>query len=607
VVRQRKTGWLALVLAACGSDDAGQTSAGSTGTTGTDTEASATTSASTSTTIDPDSSTTDTNDELPPVPVLMSPEDGAIELPLETSLCWLPVIDPDGDEVRYRVFVDDIELTNGRLGDEPGYPGPCIGPLTFATEQTFAWQVQAFEVEDPTRESARSEAWSFTTTNDGLTHTVFEDRFDDDLGWEIEGDATSGAWERGDPVGTFDGELRAQPTLCGGGTSCYFTGQNPDAVLDEADVAGGSTVLVSPPFDLSGAAAATVRLSRFLYKSAAEVGPGLRIELLVPDEGAKTYTAHELELVADATADVAANLWTPREYVACGLPMVAGSRLRITATDDGAGILEAAIDSVSVHAHDFATVCGTGEGGACDPGLADAACPEALLCCSQGVVNAGVYRCTEPVASLDYADPPPDPESPGNGPLGCPGPDLFVDGTAIEPAFTDIMVMPDSCILLEGCVGGTGMRTIMRFDTVTPNIGSEDLALGVPANEPDIFHFSDCHGHYHFDEYARYELSDAVGIVEVGRKQAFCLIDLLPWAWPGQAGTYDCANQGISRGFSDIYQSDLPCQWIDVTDVPPGDYTLRIDLNRAREDSALPLLNERDYSNNSVEVAVTRP
>ncbi len=597
-----------LVLAlACGDD--GTSADGGSDTTGGDasTDASSPTATGTSTTADPDDGTTAAPDELPPTPVLVSPLDEAVDVAVETELCWSPVEDPDGDAVRYRVFVDDIELTDGRLGDVPGHEGPCLGPLTFATEQTFAWRVQAFEVEDPSRQSESSEAWTFTTGNDGFTHTVFEDRFDEDLGWDVEGDATSGAWERGDPVGTVDGGLLAQPNLCGGGTSCYFTGQNPDAIVDAADVAGGSTVLVSPPFDLAGAAAATVQLSRFLYKSQGREGPGLRIELLVPDEGAKTFTAHELELVDDPTTEIAANLWTPREYVACAVPMADGSRLRITATDEGDGILEAAIDTVSVHAHDFATVCGTGEGGACDPTLADAACPDGLLCCAQGVINAGAHRCVEAVAGLDYADPPPDPESPGNGSLGCPGPDLFVDDAAIEPAFTDIMVADDSCLLIEGCVNGTGWRTIMRFDTVTPNIGSEDLALGVPANEPDVFHYSDCHEHYHFDEYANYELSDADGIVATGHKQAFCLLDFFPWAWAGEMGTFNCGNQGISRGWTDIYQSDLPCQWIDVTDVPPGDYVLHVELNRARADQAMPLLVERDYANNAVDVPVSIP
>ncbi|HET6584330.1 MAG TPA: hypothetical protein VFG69_12800, partial [Nannocystaceae bacterium] len=404
--RRGSVGWVLFVLA-CGHDDA-QDSADATGTsTDATAETTGTHGATTSSsTIDPDSSTTAATDDLPPAPVLTSPADGAVDVALETSLCWEPVLDPEGEAVRYRVFVDDIELTEGRLGEDPGHPGPCIGPLTFTTEQTYSWQVLAFEVDDPTRESPPSAAWSFTTTNDGLTHTVFEDRFDDDLGWEIAGDATSGAWVRGDPVGTVDGVARAQPELCGGGSSCMFTGQNPEGIVDEADVAGGSTVLLSPPFDLEGAAAATVRVTRFLYKSAQEAGPELRVELLVPGDEKGEYEAHELEVVADATTDVAANLWTPREYALCGLPMVGGSRLRITATDAGAGILEAAIDSVSVHAHDFATVCGTGEGGQCDPGLGAAACPDALLCCGTGVVNAGVYRCAEAVAGLDYDNPP---------------------------------------------------------------------------------------------------------------------------------------------------------------------------------------------------------
>lgn len=607
MVVDRRWGVAGLALAlACG-DDGGAAPGSDTTGASTSTGGSGSTDRDTSSGADPDEGTTAGLDELPPAPLLVSPTDGAVDVALESELCWLPVEDPDGDEVRYRVFVDDIELTEGRLGEALGHEGPCLGPLTFATEQTFAWRVVAFEVEDPTRESESSTTWTFTTIDDGFTHTVFEDRFDDDLGWEIQGDASSGAWERGDPVGTFDGQARAQPNLCGGGTSCYFTGQNPDAIVDEADVAGGSTVMVSPPFDLGDAVAATVQLSRFLYKSNGRAGAGLRVELLVPDEGAKTFTAHELEVVDDATADVAANLWTPREYVACGVPMVDGSRLRITATDEGEGILEAAIDTVSVHAHDFATVCGTGEGGACDPALVDAACPDDLLCCSQGVVNAGVYRCVEAVAGLDYDDPPADPESPGNGTLGCPGPDLFVEDSVIAPVLTDIMVADDSCLLVEGCVNGTGWRTIMRFDTMTPNIGSQDLALGVPANEPDVFHYSDCHEHYHFDEYASYELSDGDGLVATGHKQAFCLIDLVPWAWAGEAGTYDCSNQGISRGWADIYQSDLPCQWIDVTDVAPGDYMLHVAVNRARADQALPLLNERDYANNAVDVAVSIP
>ncbi|MCA9697946.1 MAG: hypothetical protein KC431_10515, partial [Myxococcales bacterium] len=44
-------------------------------------------------------------------------------------------------------------------------------------------------------------------------------------------------------------------------------------------------------------------------------------------------------------------------------------------------------------------------------------------------------------------------------------------------------------------------------------------------------------------------------------------------------GTYTCYNQGLSLGWSDTYGAALDCQWIDVTDVAPGDYTLRMEVN----------------------------
>jgi hypothetical protein len=543
----------------------------------------------------------------PPVPMLLTPQDGAIDVDLQTTLCWNPVADPEGEAVRYRVFVDDLELTQGMLGEE-GWEGPCIGPLDFVYERTYAWQVQAFETDDPTQSSAKSDAFTFTTIGDGDTHVVFEDDFDDDLGWTVDGDATQGAWVRGNPDPATDAGALSQPSVCDLGESCWFTGQNTPGVPDDDDVADGSTVLTSPPFDLGGATAASVRLRRFFYRSDPDAGPLLRVDLLVPDDGNKGgFAVHELELLDEPTALAPANLWTPREYVACGIPMVDGSRLRITATDEGAGILEAAIDEVTVRAHESATACGSGEDGVCDPALGDTACPDDLLCCPQGPINVGVNRCTPAIAGLDFDNPTADPRAPGNGPLGCDAPDLIIDPTWVDPVPTDIMPQADSCLLVEGCVGAAGWRTILRFTLDTPNIGSRDLVMGVPANQPEIFHYSECHMHYHFDEYARYELRSVIddSIVATGHKQAFCLLDTISWAWPFALGQFDCANQGISRGFTDRYEDDLPCQWVDITDVAPGDYVLRATLNQPRPEHALPLLVERDYGNNTLEVPVT--
>lgn len=545
---------------------------------------------------------------LPPTPMLVSPADGATDVPVQTELCWTAVDDPDGDAVRYRVFVDDIELGEGIQGEQPGWEGPCLGPLDFAYEQTFSWRVQAFEADDPQRASEPSPTWSFTTVYDGISTTVFEDDFEEDRGWEVGGDAVTGAWVRGDPVPTSHQGTPSQPGRCVGGSGCVFTGQNVAGQADDEDVSGGRTVLTSPPFDLGGAAMATVRLRRFFYKSANEPGPSLRVELLVPDARAPGgYVAHTLEQLDTATSSTPENLWTPREYGACAVPMVDGSRLRLTATDLGAGILEAAIDSISVHAHDDATVCGSGEGGMCDPAQGASACPGELLCCAQGSINRGIQRCTAPAAGLDFDDPPAAPEDPGNGPLGCDGPDLVIDESWIEPVLTDIFVHEGTCELYEGCVGALGWRTILRFTLTASNIGSRDLVLGVAANEPEVFHYSECHSHHHFDEFASFELRDTDGVVASGFKPGFCLLDSYSWAWPNTPGHYDCANQGISRGYADIYESDLPCQWIDVTDVPPGDYTIRAALNQPRADSAVPVLVERDYGNNVVEVPVTLP
>ncbi len=583
----------------------------------TDTATSTVTSTATSTatsTSTSSSSTTATNptmtmDGLPPAPLLVSPSDGAADVPLATELCWTPVTDPDGDPLRYRVFVNDAEITEGELGDVYGYDGPCVGPLFFAYEGSYSWRVQAFEVADPSRSSPMSETWSFTTVRDGLSQTVFQDNFDDDLGWQVLGDATSGAWLRGSPVPASAADVLSQPGRCLGGMSCFFTGQNPGGLPGEQDVAGGSTILLSPAFDLGGAAAATVQLGRFFHKSEAAPGPQLAVELLVPREDAPgEYDAYPLELLASPTAEQPENLWLPREYAVCGPPLVNGSRLRITATDNGAGLLEAAIDSVKVRVHDDQTICGAGEGGACDPGAGAAACPDQLLCCSRGVINEGIYRCGAPVAGLDFnAPPPPTRDAPGNGPPGCDAPDLIVDGKWIDPLFHEIMVTEKTCELFEGCVGGLGMRRLMLFTVATPNIGSADLVMGIAANHPDLYHYSDCHDHYHFDEFARYELRDGDKLAATGHKQAFCMLDTVSWAWPNELSTFDCANQGISRGFTDFYEAGLPCQWVDITGLPPGPYTLTITLNQPRPDSALPTLNERDYSNNIYEAMVVIP
>lgn len=182
-------------------------------------------------------------------------------------------------------------------------------------------------------------------------------------------------------------------------------------------------------------------------------------------------------------------------------------------------------------------------------------------------------------------------------------PDLTLVGAQMEPT---IAIGPGTfaagdCEVIEQCVAAPGVRRLLRFDVVTANAGDADLVLGPPPAvgvSDDTFVWSPCHGHHHVAGYAIYELRDATGVVVAGHKQSFCLHDVQAVRQGASSRNYNCANQGMSAGWADVYSRTLPCQWIDVTGVPTGTYTLRVEVNAARS------LVERDVTNNAWSVGV---
>ena len=186
-------------------------------------------------------------------------------------------------------------------------------------------------------------------------------------------------------------------------------------------------------------------------------------------------------------------------------------------------------------------------------------------------------------------------------------PDLVLNAERLksEILFDELMFDDKSCAVAEGCVSGTGLRKLLRFSVEAVNQGQATLSVPPPAERPDLFQFSGCHGHYHFNGFATYALLDLEGNeVVAGRKQAYCMEDTAQFhQGPGVACTkaFDCSNQGIQAGWSDLYGNTLDCQWLDITDVPPGDYQIEVSVNPNRA------FEEISLANNKATVAVTIP
>jgi hypothetical protein len=217
------------------------------------------------------------------------------------------------------------------------------------------------------------------------------------------------------------------------------------------------------------------------------------------------------------------------------------------------------------------------------------------------------------------------------------GQNLVVDKNLLtrDIQFESVTMQATDCDVVEFGIS-PGTHPVMRFSVGTPNIGDADLVIGNPANHvaDGLFYWSECHGHYHFRRYARYELiSKTSKTVWKAAKIGFCMLDSTNyWSFQKIARLgvdmqhlyYDCnTNQGIHRGFEDIYYWNLPGQYfvLDGGDgqpvIPPGTYILRITVNPPfppafgepcpYSDTAgqCRMLPESDYADNVAQVSIT--
>ncbi|RXN32902.1 caytaxin-like isoform X1 [Labeo rohita] len=101
--------------------------------------------------------------------------------------------------------------------------------------------------------------------------------------------------------------------------------------------------------------------------------------------------------------------------------------------------------------------------------------------------------------------------------------------------------------------------------------------------------------HYHsMDAFSNYDLLDASTGKKVaeGHKASFCLEDTS--CDPAGLEPFSFLEQGLGPGCYDTYHANIDCQWIDITDVAPGDYILKVTVNPGFQ------VPESDFSNNIV-------
>ncbi|KAM9366869.1 lysyl oxidase homolog 1 [Symphorus nematophorus] len=138
------------------------------------------------------------------------------------------------------------------------------------------------------------------------------------------------------------------------------------------------------------------------------------------------------------------------------------------------------------------------------------------------------------------------------------------------------------------------VRVLLRFPQRVKNKGTADF---MPNRPRHTWEWHSCHQHYHsMDEFSHYDLLEVSTGRKVaeGHKASFCLEDTT--CDFGHLKRYACTahTQGLSPGCYDTYNADIDCQWIDITDIQPGNYILKLQVNPKF------LVLESDFTNNVV-------
>jgi hypothetical protein len=189
-----------------------------------------------------------------------------------------------------------------------------------------------------------------------VTDVVFEDTFETDKGWIVQGLVSRGRWQRGDPVGTTNGADQANPendSPNDAGAQCYVT---------ENGLVGGAAALTDVDRDLTGLIWPTLAspwLDLSAYKRATVL-----YDMWLYDDSSATPNQDYLQIFGDAqVGNVRGDGSTfrtgnPSGWVSVSedltrlTPLTAGNRVRFVAFDNAPDhIVEVGVDNVSIQGH----------------------------------------------------------------------------------------------------------------------------------------------------------------------------------------------------------------------------------------------------------------
>ena len=213
-----------------------------------------------------------------------------------------------------------------------------------------------------------------------------------------------------------------------------------------------------------------------------------------------------------------------------------------------------------------------------------------------------------------------------------------------QPHLPDLVTMAPSGFRLNQVKYGTGPRRLY-FANVVANLGDGPLELRAVNNSTTgltdayqqiythnvkasmvlvsesvigTFAFHPAHNHWHFGDFARYELraiepDGATGaVLRVTDKVSFCIIDtnVINSTLPhfGMGFSHSCgqsARQGLRVGHGDTYANTLPDQFIDITGLPNGTYRIVSVADPTSAERPGGRMIELNNANNAAAVDVT--